>query len=72
MRLQPDPKTNIYNRIPFFYFHNSTKGYSHGCIEVTNALYDDIINYRNQGVTSIPVIVEYPDNNSSTYGETDK
>lgn len=70
-RLQPLSGTNTYGRSNF-YLHNSTKGYSHGCIECSNSIYNVLIQYRNSGKKYIDVVVDYPTNNSSTYGQTDK
>ncbi|PZR07136.1 MAG: hypothetical protein DI539_23990, partial [Flavobacterium psychrophilum] len=68
-RLQPLKGTNTYGRTTF-YLHNSTKGYSHGCIECSNGIYNVLINYRNAGKKFIDVVIDYPNNNSSTNGGT--
>ena len=70
-KLQPLQGTNTYGRKDF-YFHNSTKGYSHGCIECSNSIYYVLKEYRNSGKKYIDVVVDYPTNSSTTYGETDK
>ncbi|HEY4935434.1 MAG TPA: RHS repeat-associated core domain-containing protein [Puia sp.] len=71
-RLNPLPGTNLYGRDGLFYLHNSTKGFSHGCIECSPGIYNVLINYRNAGKKYIDVIVDYPNNNTSTYGHTDR
>ena len=51
-----------------FYIHDSTKGYTHGCVESCGELLDDLINYRNQGNSSIDVKINYTD--PTTRGDT--
>jgi RHS repeat-associated protein len=51
-----------------FYLHNSTKGYTHGCVETCNDLYDRFAKYHQQGVGSILVNINYTTN--STNGGT--
>jgi len=51
-----------------FYLHNSHKGYTHGCVETCDALYDRFVDYHNHGVGSIDVNVRYT--TSSTSGGT--
>ena len=53
-----------------FYLHNSHKGYTHGCIETENGLFSYLIYFHNKGMKSIDVNVDYPTNNSTTYGKT--
>ncbi len=64
-----------------FYFHDSSKGYSHGCVEIESKFFVDLRNYiknnKKEGtmVPSLEVQVKYEkpnDPNSSTYGGTDK
>jgi RHS repeat-associated protein len=70
-RLEPLKGTNTFGR-SLFYFHNSAKGYSRGCIETSTALFGHLINYRALGNKYIKVFIKYPTLTSSTYGETDK
>jgi len=69
--LEPSAGTDTLGR-GGFYIHDSTKGYTHGCIEVESGIFDDMIDYRNDGATSIDIVIDYPSNNSSTYGGTDE
>ena len=55
-----------------FYFHDSEKGYSHGCTEVEGAFFEQLINYRMEGNESIEVKVDYPSDNHITNGGTKK
>lgn len=49
----PDPRTGLY-------LHDSTKGYSHGCIEVEPAFFTRFINYCSLlGKGFIPLKVQY-------------
>lgn len=64
-RLDPYPETNTYGRSNF-HFHNSTKGFSSGCIEVSSELFNVLIENRNASKKYIDVVVDYPTNNSST------
>ncbi|HVO63643.1 MAG TPA: RHS repeat-associated core domain-containing protein, partial [Terriglobales bacterium] len=64
-RLEPrDASTARHN----FYLHNSTKGYTHGCIETCDTLYDRFVKYHDQGLRGIDVMVDYTTN--STNGGT--
>ena len=49
-----------------FYFHNSQKGYTDGCIETCNDIYKSLIDYRASGGTYVDVVVDY--NTTFTYG----
>jgi hypothetical protein len=69
-RLEPQKGTNTFGRSNF-YLHNSEKGYSHGCIETSTAIFGYMISYRSTGAKSISVKVDYPTPTSSTYGFTD-
>ena len=60
---------NIKRNIKSFYLHDSTKGYTHGCIEVESLLFDLLINYRENN-SSIKVKVQYPSSNHITNGGT--
>ena len=60
---------NIKRNIKSFYLHDSTKGYTHGCIEVESLLFDLLINYRENN-SSIKVKVQYPSLNHITNGGT--
>jgi hypothetical protein len=42
-----------------FYLHNSKKGFTHGCVETCDALYDALVDYRNQGLQEIFVRIKY-------------
>ena len=55
-----------------FYFHDSEKGYSHGCTEVESALFTKLREYREEGNQSIEVMVDYPNRNHRTNGGTKK
>ena len=68
-RLNAMPGTDIYGRDGLFYFHNSHKGYTHGCIETATILFAHLINYRKNH-DQIHVLVDYPTANSSTNGNT--
>ena len=63
-------KINVNSTRDNFYFHDSYKGYSHGCIETSSDLYFDLLNFKNNGLKSIRVKVKYPGANSLTNGET--
>ncbi len=70
-RLNADPAfVKAYGRDDF-YIHNSHKGYSSGCIEsgYNNLFFNMLIDY-GKSHPSISVIVDYPNLNSSTYGNT--
>ena len=51
-----------------FYLHNSTKGYTHGCIETCDQLYQKFVSYHEQGLSEIDVLVDYT--TDSTQGGT--
>lgn len=70
-RLDIEPGTNTQGR-DFFYFHNSTKGYSHGCVETQDGVFSKLLQYRSKGKTLIKVKISYGSQNKSTYGRTDK
>jgi hypothetical protein len=57
-----------------FYLHDSTKGYSHGCIEVSPELIAQLEAYAQShpGVHRLRLVVTYPAKNASTYGGTKK
>lgn len=55
-----------------FYFHDSEKGYSHGCTEVEGAFFDKLKEYRDAGNEKIDVKVQYPNPNHHTNGGTKK
>ena len=56
-----------------YYFHDSQKGYTHGCTEVEKGLFDKLNDYRDKGNTKIDVIIDYGKNpNHSTNGGTKK
>jgi len=70
-RLDPAPNTDTQGRSNF-YLHDSTKGFSHGCIETGTGLFDQLRTYRAAGNKSIEVMVKYQSGTTSTYGATDK
>lgn len=64
-----------------FYIHDSTKGYSKGCIETSHLFFEHLIQFSIQlgsssaGIKSIPLRVDYSQQrklgpNASTYGGT--
>lgn len=56
-----------------YYFHDSQKGYTHGCTEVEKGLFDKLNEHREKGNTKIDVIIYYGKNpNHSTNGGTKK
>lgn len=55
-----------------FYFHDSEKGYSHGCTECETTLFDKLKEYKEAGNDQIEVMVKYPSPNHKTVGGTKK
>ncbi len=55
-----------------YYFHDSEKGYTHGCTECETGLFDKLREYKDAGNSRIDVIVDYPTDNHSTNGGTKK
>lgn len=55
-----------------YYFHDSEKGYTHGCTEVETGLFDQLKDYRSQGNGKIDVIIQYPAEDHKTNGGTKK
>lgn len=59
-----------------FYLHDSTKGYSHGCVEVAPVFFNALRTYvklpaaRRHGKTRLYLRVKYPSGHASTYGGT--
>ncbi len=51
-----------------FYFHDSYKGYSHGCIETNTALYYDLARYKKGGQNFIKVKIIYSPGSSTNGG----
>jgi len=51
-----------------FYFHDSYKGYSHGCIETETRLFYFFLSLHDAGVSSIKTKVDYANNNTLTNG----
>lgn len=70
-RLEILSGTNTQGR-DFFYFHNSVKGYSHGCIETQTGLFTRLYELKKGGARQIKVRVKYESLNTSAYGSTDK
>ena len=64
-RLQP---LNVSTTRSNFYLHNSTKGFTHGCVETCDSLYNRFVTYHDQGLAGIDVLVDYTTN--STNGGT--
>lgn len=57
-----------------FYLHDSTKGFTHGCIEVEQKFFEDLrafatLNAHRRGGLMY-LRVKYPSPNASTYGDT--
>ena len=74
-RLEPIEVTGATSKdrdLNSFYFHDSEKGYSHGCTEVESALFNKLREYREEGNQSIEVMVHYPNRNHRTNGGTKK
>ena len=69
-RLEEDKGTNTGGR-QNMYLHDSEKGFSHGCIEVQKDIFNTLIDYSKNN-SKIEVMVDYPDNNTSTNGGTKK
>jgi RHS repeat-associated protein len=61
-------KVRVGSKRDNFYLHDSTKGYTHGCIETCSDLYDRFAKYHQQGIGSILVNVSYT--TQSTNGGT--
>jgi len=57
-RLEIDPGTNTKGR-DYFYFHNSRKGYSHGCVETEGNVFRKLYEYRKNGNPKIRLKVSY-------------
>jgi hypothetical protein len=70
-RLEIEPGTDTKGR-DYFYFHNSRKGYSHGCVETESNLFRKLFEYRKSHnyKTKIKVKVSYGSQNKSTNGGT--
>ena len=63
-------KDNVGSSRDNFYFHDSYKGYSHGCIETETRLFYFFLSLHDDGVSTIKVKVSYPNKNTSTNGGT--
>ncbi len=61
-------KVKVNSKRNNFYLHNSTKGYTHGCVETCDDLYDRFSKYHQQGLGSILVNIRYT--TDSTNGGT--
>ena len=57
-----------------FYIHNSHKGYTHGCIEVSDSFFTKLKEFREKysHVTHLTVRVHYSDIHTDTHGDTHK
>ena len=59
-----------------FYLHDSTKGYTHGCIEVEPRLFIRLREYakdeaaKKRGRKTLILKVKYPSSTAGTYGGT--
>jgi len=65
-------KVNVNSKRNNLYFHDSYKGYSHGCIETETPLFYFLTMLHDQGITEIKVQVKYQSRQTHTYGGTDK
>ncbi len=65
--------TKTYGRSGF-YLHDSTKAYTHGCIEVEKRFFDDLRLYSKdpKNKSSLTLKVSYKDEKTHTYGFTDR
>jgi len=73
--LEPDNVTGASNKQRdnnSYYFHDSEKGYTHGCTEVQTEFFDKLNEYRDDGNEAIEVVIKYPSAESSTNGGTKK
>ena len=71
-KLDADPGTNLGGRDGNFYFHNSDKGYTHGCVETESEFFSYLLYIRKIQPTLIRVKIEYPSKNASTNGHTNR
>ncbi|HEY7423655.1 MAG TPA: hypothetical protein VH682_05365 [Gemmataceae bacterium] len=57
-----------------FYLHNSHKGYTHGCVEVSDSFFTKLAEYRRKKhhKAHLTLRVHYRDIHTDTYGATDK
>ena len=62
--------TNSQRKNDSYYFHDSQKGYTHGCVEVESGLFNMLVLYREAGNNSISVQIQYPDSKHKTNGGT--
>lgn len=69
-RLFADKATKTFGRNNF-YLHDSHKGFSHGCIETNPQVFDLLIKAR-QSFTKVALMVDYANDDTSTYGQSDK
>ncbi len=71
-RLDPMSTTDLHGRVPktSFYLHDSSKGFTHGCVETSNALFNKLLNYRKTHA-AISVYAVYKSAIASTHGNTD-
>jgi hypothetical protein len=63
-------KVNVNSIRDNFYFHDSYKGYSHGCIETATELIYDLQNYQSKKQSKIKIRVKYPSQSTITNGGT--
>ncbi len=70
-KLDANSSTKLGGRDGNFYFHNSSKGYTHGCIETETGFFTLLKTLRKTQAT-IRVKIQYKSQNSSTNGNTKK
>jgi len=69
VRIDPKKGTDTHGR-GGFYIHDSSKGYSHGCVETEQSFFDQLIKFREAGNKSIDFVIKYT--GDTTYGGTKK
>ena len=72
--VNPETKEPSNRELSSFCFHNSKKGFTHGCQEIEDKFFIDLINYikKHPNVKKLEVKVKYDNKHPHTYGETDK
>jgi hypothetical protein len=71
-KLDPAKGNDLDGRENSFYIHDSDKGYTHGCIEVEPAFFNQLLEYQDDGNKNIDVIIQYQSPDQSTNGGTKK
>lgn len=77
IRLQPYSSTKTFNRSGF-YLHDSTKGYTHGCVELDQAFFRELRKFiransalpKSKRRYRLNLLVTYPKIREFTYGGT--